>query len=77
METNNTNEKIEWGMNKVFRAFKKGIFFLIGLIFAIVYLISYILNVIARILLGLSYYGVGAYYKGNNIFKYMFKQGPQ
>lgn len=69
-------QKIKWGTNKVFCALKKVMFFLVGLIFAAIYIVSYILNIIARTLLGLSYYGLGDFYKGNNIFRFMFKPGP-
>lgn len=66
-------EKINWGTNKVFSILEYALYFTIGLIFAPVYILSYILNVIARILLGISYFGLGEGRKGSDVFRFMFR----
>lgn len=67
------NEKIYWGTNKVLRFFEKTVYIIVGIIAAIIYIACLLVNIIVRIPLGLSYYGMGEFHKGRDVFRFLFK----
>lgn len=66
-------QKIYWGTNKVLRFLEKTAYILVGLIAAIIYIACLVINIIVRIPLGLSYYGMGEFRKGRDVFRFLFK----
>lgn len=59
-----------------FKAILKFFYFIIGLVYFIIYFISYLVSVIARVILGLSYFGMGESRKAKDIFRFMFTRAP-
>lgn len=45
----------------------------LGILYIPVFLASWLLNVVSRILLALSYYGMFDYLRGKNVFKSLFQ----
>ena len=68
-------DKKPW-YQSAFHFVKVCIIFLVGLIYFFIYLASYILSVIARAILGISYFGMGDFRKSKDIFKFMFRRAP-
>lgn len=68
-------EKQPW-YKPAFRFVRKVIVFIVGLVYFFIYFACYILNVIARVLLGISYFGMREPRKGSDIFMFMFKRAP-
>ena len=68
-----TTENKPW-YKKSFSFVRKCIVFVVGLLYFFVYFGSFILSVVSRALLGISYFGMGDFAKFKNVFKFMFNR---
>lgn len=65
-------QKLTQGIKRALRFLEWIAYFIIGLIFALLFVAGVILNILARVLLGLSQYCMFNPDKGNGVFKRLF-----